>query len=43
VSDEEVKARLRALCSLVSKLWNKINYARRRMFFKEKKVDLKKT
>jgi putative transposase len=36
VPDEEAGARLRALCSLSSKLWNEINYAERRMFFKEK-------
>jgi putative transposase len=39
--DEEAEARLRALCSLSSKLWNEVDYAWRRMFFKEKKVDLK--
>jgi len=31
------------MTTLVSRLWKEINYARRRMFFKEKKVDLKKT
>ncbi len=36
VPDEEAGARLRALCSLSSKLWNEINYAERRMFSKEK-------
>ncbi|MEM4971169.1 MAG: hypothetical protein QXE01_07965 [Sulfolobales archaeon] len=37
VPNEEVEARLRALCSLSSKLWNKISYTRRRMFFETKK------
>jgi len=36
VPDEEAGARLRALCSLSSKLWNEINYAERSMFSKEK-------
>lgn len=43
LQDEDVEARLRALCSLSSKLWNEINYARRRRFFETKRVDLKKT
>jgi len=41
--DEEAEARLRALYSLSSKLWNEVNYVWRRMIFKEKKVDLRKT
>ncbi|MEM1611403.1 MAG: hypothetical protein QXQ57_07145 [Sulfolobales archaeon] len=40
---EEVKARLKILCNLSSKLWNEVNYARRRRFFETKKVDLKNT
>jgi len=39
--DGDAEARLRALCSLSSKLWSEINYARGRMFFKEKKVNLR--
>jgi len=34
---------LKALCSLASKLWNEVNYARRRQFFGNKGVDLKTT
>ncbi|MEM1610416.1 MAG: hypothetical protein QXQ57_02070 [Sulfolobales archaeon] len=41
--DEEAEARLRILCDISSKLWNEVNYARRRMFFETKKVDLKTT
>ena len=43
VVDEEVESKLKLLCSLSSKLWNEVNYARRRMFFEKKGVDLKKT
>jgi len=42
VPDEEAGARLRALCSLSSKLWNEINYAERRCS-PRKKVDLRQT
>ena len=31
------------MCSLSSKLWNEVNYARKRMFFETKRVDLKET
>ena len=41
--DKDAEAKLRALCSLSSKLWNEVNYARRRMFFETKRVDLKRT
>ncbi|MGC9149077.1 MAG: RNA-guided endonuclease InsQ/TnpB family protein [Sulfolobales archaeon] len=41
--DEEVEAGLRALCSFSSKLWNEINYSRRRQFFETKRVDLRNT
>ncbi|MEM4970162.1 MAG: transposase [Sulfolobales archaeon] len=41
--DGETEARLRKLCDISSKLWNEINYARRRQFFETKKVDLKQT
>ncbi|MDK6029005.1 hypothetical protein QPL79_06475 [Ignisphaera sp. 4213-co] len=41
--DEETEAGLRALCSLSSKLWNEVNYARRRQFFETKRVDLRNT
>jgi hypothetical protein len=30
--DEEVKNRLKLLCSLSSKLWDEVNYARRTFF-----------
>ena len=43
VVDEESKNTLKVLCSLSSKLWNEVNYARRRMFFETKRVDLKAT
>ncbi|MEB2793535.1 MAG: transposase [Caldisphaeraceae archaeon] len=42
VLDKNSEAKLKALCSLASKLWNEVNYARRRQFF-EKKVDFKVT
>lgn len=41
--DKDSEAKLRALCSLSSKLWNEVSYARRRMFFETKSVDLKGT
>ncbi|MEM4971712.1 MAG: transposase [Sulfolobales archaeon] len=41
--DEVAEERLKSLCNLSSKLWNEINYARRRMFFETKRVDLKQT
>jgi len=41
--DRGAEAKLRALCSLASKLWNEVNYARRRQFFETKRVDLQKT
>ncbi|MEM4971062.1 MAG: hypothetical protein QXE01_07420 [Sulfolobales archaeon] len=34
---EGAEERLRKLCDISSKLWNEINYARRRMFFETKK------
>ncbi|MEM0111360.1 MAG: hypothetical protein QXK90_01195, partial [Candidatus Parvarchaeota archaeon] len=39
--DRGSENRLKLLCSLSAKLWNEVNYARRRMFFEEKRVDLK--
>ena len=36
VVDEKSKNTLKLLCSLSSKLWNEINYARRRMFFERR-------
>jgi len=42
VVDEESENALKVLCSLSSKLWNEVNYARR-MFFEKKGVDLKST
>jgi len=43
VVDKEAESKLKLLCSLSSKLWNEVNYARRRMFFEKKGVDLKST
>ena len=43
VVDRESESKLKVLCSLSSKLWNEVNYARRRMFFEKKGVDLKST
>jgi len=43
VVDRESESKLKILCSLSSKLWNEVNYARRRMFFEKKGVDLKAT
>jgi len=43
VVDEKPENSLKSLCSLSSKLWNEVNYARRRMFFEKKGVDLKAT
>jgi putative transposase len=43
VVDEGTESKLKLLCSLSSKLWNEVNYARRRMFFEKKDVDLKAT
>ena len=41
--DKDSEAKLKALCSLSSRFWNEVNYARRRMFFEIKRVDLKGT
>jgi len=41
--DKEGENKLKLLCSISSKLWNEVNYARRRMFFESKRVDLKAT
>ena len=43
VVDKDAEERLKLLCSLSSKLWNEVNYARRRMFFEKRGVDLKAT
>jgi len=43
VVDREYENKLKLLCTLSSKLWNEVNYAKRRMFFEKKGVDLKKT
>ena len=43
VVDEEAENKLKLLCSLLSKLWDEVNYARRRTFFETKRVDLKAT
>jgi putative transposase len=41
--DKNAEEKLKLLCSLSSKLWNEVNYTRRRMFFEKKGVDLKNT
>jgi putative transposase len=41
--DKSSEERLKLFCSLSSKLWNEISYARRRMFFEKRGVDLKAT
>jgi len=43
VVDKDAEERLKLLCSLPSKLWNEVNYARRRMFFEKRGVDFKAT
>jgi putative transposase len=43
VVDKNVEEKLKLLCSLSSKLWNEVNYTRRRMFFEKKGVDLETT
>ncbi|MEM4016452.1 MAG: transposase [Fervidicoccaceae archaeon] len=43
VVDKSSEERLKLLCSLSSKLWNEVNYARRRMFFEKRGVDFKAT
>jgi len=43
IPSRDAEAKLKALCSLASKLWNEVNYARRHQFFEGKRVDLKAT
>jgi len=43
IVDKNSAERLKLLCSLSSKLWNEVNYARRRMFFEKRGVDLNAT
>jgi len=43
VLDRSTEVKLKALCSLASKLWNEVNYVRRKQFFEGKRVDLKST
>jgi len=43
VVDKNSEERLRLLCNLSSKLWNEVDYARRRMFFEKRGVELKAT
>ena len=43
VVNRDVESKLKLLCSISSKLWNEINYVRRRMFFEGEGVDLKST
>jgi len=41
--NKSTEAKLKSLCSISSKLWNEVTYARRMQFFGKKKVDLKTT
>jgi putative transposase len=41
--DKSSEEKLKLLCSLSSKLWNEVNYARRKMFFEKRGVDLRAT
>ncbi len=43
VPTREEENKLKLLCSLSAKLWNEVNYARRRQFFEKKGVDLEST
>jgi putative transposase len=43
VVERDAEEKLKLLCNLSSKLWNEVNYARRRMFFGKNGVDLKMT
>ena len=43
VVDKVAEAKLKLLCSLSSRLWNEVSYARRRMFFEKRGVDFKAT
>jgi len=43
VVDKSSEESLKLLCSLSSKLWNEVSYARRRMFFEKRGADLKAT
>jgi len=36
VVDKSSEEKLKLLCSLSSKLWNEVNYSRRRMFFEKR-------
>jgi len=41
--NKSTEAKLKSLCSISSKLWNEVTYARRMQFFWKEKVDLKTT
>ena len=43
IVDKSSEEKLKLLCGLSSKLWNEANYARRRMFFEKRGVDLNAT
>jgi putative transposase len=43
IVDKSSEEKLKLLCSLSSKLWNEVNYSRRRMFFEKRGVELKAT
>ena len=42
IVDKDTEERLKLLYNLSSKLWNEVNYARRRMFFEKRRVDYEK-
>ena len=41
--NKSTEAKLKALCSLASKLWNEVTYVRRQQFFEKGDIDLKGT
>jgi len=41
--NKSTEAKLKSLCSITSKLWNEVTYARRMQFFGKGKVDMKTT
>jgi len=43
LSTKQQDKRLRKIANTCSKLWNEVNYVRRKAFFEKKKVDLKET
>ena len=41
IVDKSSEEKLKLLCSLSSKLWNEVNYARRKMFFEKRGVSFR--